>query len=104
MATPAERLQEHATATAPIRIITAAALFDGHDAAIHLVRRLLQGRGAEVIHLGHSRGVQEIVRAVLQEDVDAVAISSYQGGHLEYFGFLVAEMQHLQRAYPGASW
>ena len=62
--------------------MTAAALFDGHDAAINMIRRLLQQQGAEVIHLGHNRSVSEVVEAALQEDVDGVAVSSYQGGHL----------------------
>lgn len=73
----------------PIRFLTAASLFDGHDAAINVIRRVLQDAGAEVIHLGHNRGVQEIVRAAIQEDVDGIAISSYQGGHNEYFKYLI---------------
>ena len=73
----------------PLRFVTAASLFDGHDAAITVMRRIIQAQGAEVIHLGHDRSVQEVVRAALQEDVDGVAISSYQGGHLEYFRYLV---------------
>ncbi len=83
----------------PIRVLTAAALFDGHDAAINIIRRILQGQGAEVIHLGHNRSVQEIVTACLQEDVDAVAVSSYQGGHIEFFTYLVSSLrdQGLQR-------
>jgi methylmalonyl-CoA mutase len=72
-----------------VRLVTAAALFDGHDAAINLMRRLLQATGAEVIHLGHNRSVREIVDAALQEDVQGVAITSYQGGHLEFFKYLV---------------
>ncbi|MBK8460400.1 MAG: fused isobutyryl-CoA mutase/GTPase IcmF [Micropruina sp.] len=72
----------------PVRFITAAALFDGHDAAINLVRRLLQAQGAEVVHLGHDRSVEEVVTAAIEEDVQGVAVSSYQGGHLEYFGYL----------------
>ncbi|MBF0409273.1 MAG: methylmalonyl-CoA mutase family protein [Candidatus Riflebacteria bacterium] len=71
-----------------IRIVTATALFDGHDVSINLMRRLLQSAGAEVIHLGHNRGVMEIVDAAVQEDVQAVAVSSYQGGHVEFFKFL----------------
>ena len=74
---------------APLRVVTAASLFDGHDAAINVMRRLIQSRGAEVIHLGHNRGVAEVVRAAIQEDADAVAISSYQGGHVEYFRYMV---------------
>jgi methylmalonyl-CoA mutase len=73
----------------PIRVLTAAALFDGHDAAINIMRRILQAQGAEVIHLGHNRSVDEIVIAAVQEDVDAIAISSYQGGHVEFFEYLV---------------
>jgi len=73
----------------PVRFITAASLFDGHDAAINIMRRILQAQGAEVIHLGHDRGVEEVVTAALQEDVQGVAVSSYQGGHLEYFVYLV---------------
>ena len=73
----------------PVRFVTAAALFDGHDAAINIMRRLLIGMGAEVIHLGHNRSVEEIVTAALQEDVQGMAISSYQGGHVEYFKYAV---------------
>src|SRR2546421_9901541 len=72
-----------------IRFITAASLFDGHDASINIMRRILQGSGAEVIHLGHNRSVEEIVTAALQEDVQGIAISSYQGGHLEFFKYMV---------------
>src|SRR5882724_325002 len=72
-----------------IRFVTAASLFDGHDASINIMRRILQGSGAEVIHLGHNRSVGEIVDAALQEDVQGIAISSYQGGHLEYFKYMV---------------
>ncbi|MFD1540443.1 fused isobutyryl-CoA mutase/GTPase IcmF [Nonomuraea guangzhouensis] len=73
----------------PVRFVTAAALFDGHDAAINIMRRILQSQGAEVIHLGHNRSVDEIVTAAVQEDVQGVAISSYQGGHVEFFSYLV---------------
>ncbi len=84
---PAE--SEVATAVAaPIRIVTAGSLFDGHDAAINLMRRLMQAGGAEVIHLGHNRSAEEIVSAVIQEDAHAVAVTSYQGGHLEFFKYL----------------
>jgi methylmalonyl-CoA mutase len=76
-----------------IRVVTAAALFDGHDAAIHIMRRLLQAKGAEVIHLGHDRSVEDVAEAALQEDADAVAVSSYQGGHLEYFQYLVDRLR-----------
>src|SRR5438309_3141298 len=72
-----------------IRFVTAASLFDGHDASINIMRRILQGSGAEVIHLGHNRSVEEIVSAALQEDVQGIAISSYQGGHLEFFKYMV---------------
>jgi methylmalonyl-CoA mutase len=72
-----------------IRIVTATSLFDGHDAAINIMRRLLQQGGAEVIHLGHNRSVDEVVTAAIQEDVQAIAVSSYQGGHVEYFKYMV---------------
>ncbi|MFZ5556658.1 MAG: fused isobutyryl-CoA mutase/GTPase IcmF [Pseudomonadota bacterium] len=72
-----------------VRFVTAASLFDGHDASINIVRRILQANGAEVIHLGHNRSVEEIVTAALQEDAHAIALSSYQGGHLEYFKYMV---------------
>lgn len=72
-----------------VRFVTAASLFDGHDAAINIMRRILQGMGAEVIHLGHNRSVDEVVTAALQEDVQGIAISSYQGGHVEYFQYMV---------------
>ncbi|MBU1236913.1 MAG: cobalamin-dependent protein [Gammaproteobacteria bacterium] len=71
------------------RFVTAASLFDGHDAAINIMRRILQASGAEVIHLGHNRSVGEIVNAALQEDVQGIAISSYQGGHIEYFKYMI---------------
>jgi methylmalonyl-CoA mutase len=72
----------------PVRLVTAAALFDGHDAAINIMRRLLQASGAEIVHLGHNRSVAEIVTAALQEDAQGVAITSYQGGHMEFFTYL----------------
>ncbi|MDH4167505.1 MAG: cobalamin-dependent protein, partial [Gammaproteobacteria bacterium] len=72
---------------APLRFVSAASLFDGHDAAINIIRRLLQAHGAEVVHLGHNRSVADIVRAALQEDADGIACSSYQGGHVEYFKY-----------------
>ncbi len=71
-----------------IRIVTAASLFDGHDASINIMRRIIQASGAEVIHLGHNRSVQEIVDCAIQEDAQAIAITSYQGGHLEYFKYM----------------
>ncbi|OZM77803.1 fused isobutyryl-CoA mutase/GTPase IcmF [Pseudonocardia sp. MH-G8] len=73
----------------PVRFVTAASLFDGHDAAINIMRRILQRQGAEVVHLGHNRSVDEVVAAAIQEDAQGVAISSYQGGHVEYFSYLV---------------
>lgn len=72
----------------PVRFVTAASLFDGHDASINIMRRILQAQGCEVIHLGHDRSVEQVVRAVLQEDAQGVAVSSYQGGHVEYFRYL----------------
>ena len=74
---------------APLRFVSAASLFDGHDAAINIIRRLLQAHGAEVVHLGHNRSVADIVRAAIQEDADGIAVSSYQGGHNEYFRYMV---------------
>ncbi|MEI8278810.1 MAG: methylmalonyl-CoA mutase family protein [Bacteroidota bacterium] len=71
-----------------IRIVTAASLFDGHDASINIMRRIMQSNGAEVIHLGHDRGVQEVVDCAIQEDANAIAITSYQGGHVEYFKYM----------------
>jgi isobutyryl-CoA mutase len=78
-----------APARRPLRFVSAASLFDGHDAAINMIRRLLQARGAEVVHLGHNRSVADIVRAAIDEDADAIAVSSYQGGHNEYFTYMV---------------
>ena len=72
----------------PIRIVTAASLFDGHDASINIMRRILQDMGAEVIHLGHNRSVQDVVTTALQEGAQGIAVSSYQGGHMEYFKFM----------------
>src|SRR5947207_6584594 len=72
-----------------IRFVTAASLFDGHDASINIMRRILQASGAEVIHLGHNRSVDEVVNAALQEDAQGVAVSSYQGGHLEFFKYMI---------------
>src|SRR5271156_959182 len=73
----------------PLRFVAAASLFDGHDAAINMIRRLLQAHGAEVVHLGHNRSVADIVRAAIQEDADAIAVSSSQGRHNEYFAYMV---------------
>jgi methylmalonyl-CoA mutase len=77
----------------PVRFVTAASLFDGHDAAINIMRRILQSQGVEVIHLGHNRSVDEVVTAAVQEDVQGVAVSSYQGGHVEYFRYLVDQLR-----------
>src|ERR1700683_2299200 len=71
-----------------IRIVTAASLFDGHDAAINIMRRILQSKGAEIIHLGHNRSVSEIVECAIEEDVQGIAITSYQGGHVEFFKYI----------------
>ena len=77
----------------PLRFVTAASLFDGHDAAINIIRRLLQDEGAEVVHLGHNRSVEDIVHAAVQEGVQGVAVSSYQGGHMEFFKYLVDRLR-----------
>ncbi len=79
--------------SAPLRFVTAASLFDGHDAAINIMRRLIQAQGAEVIHLGHNRSVDDIVRAAIQEDADGIAISSYQGGHNEFFRYVIDRLK-----------
>ena len=79
--------------THKIRIVTAASLFDGHDAAINLMRRLMQASGAEVIHLGHNRSVADIVNCAIQEDVQGIAVTSYQGGHLEFFKYMYDLLQ-----------
>src|ERR1035437_4322631 len=71
-----------------MRIVTAAGLFDGHDAAINIMRRIIQASGAEVIHLGHDRSVEEVVNTAIQEDANAIAMTSYQGGHIEYFKYM----------------
>jgi methylmalonyl-CoA mutase len=77
----------------PIRLITASSLFDGHDASINIMRRIFMSQGCEVIHLGHNRSVQEVVDAALEEDAQGVAVSSYQGGHVEYFEYLVESLR-----------
>ena len=77
----------------PVRLVTASALFDGHDASINIMRRIFQSQGAEVIHLGHNRSVREVVDAAIEEDVHGVAVSSYQGGHVEYFEYLVESLR-----------
>ncbi|GIJ72344.1 fused isobutyryl-CoA mutase/GTPase IcmF [Virgisporangium ochraceum] len=77
----------------PVRFVTASSLFDGHDASINIMRRILQSQGAEVVHLGHNRSVREVVDAAVEEDVQGVAVSSYQGGHVEYFEYLVDSLR-----------
>lgn len=91
MSTPATSIPAVSAQTnpTPLRFVTAASLFDGHDAAINIMRRLIQSQGAEVIHLGHNRSVKDVVDAAIQEDADGIAISSYQGGHMEYFRYMV---------------
>src|SRR5512135_692638 len=81
--------QRRASARHKIRFVTATSLFDGHDASINVMRRILQASGAEVIHLGHNRAVEEIVTAALDEDVQGIAVSSYQGGHVEFFKYML---------------
>ncbi|GAB2656619.1 methylmalonyl-CoA mutase family protein [Arenimonas aestuarii] len=89
MSTPANQLPDRDPERSPLRFVTAASLFDGHDAAINIMRRLIQSQGVEVVHLGHNRSVEDVVRAALQEDADGIALSSYQGGHTEYFKYMV---------------
>src|ERR1035438_302068 len=79
---PPYKLKNH------IRIVTAASLFDGHDASINIMRRIIQASGAEVIHLGHDRSVSDVVNCAIQEDANAIAMTSYQGGHNEYFKYM----------------
>ena len=88
MAEDAEEQPVFETSTGPVRVITAASLFDGHDAAINVMRRLIQSSGAEVIHLGHDRSAKDVVDCAVQEDAHAVALTSYQGGHVEYFTYI----------------
>src|SRR5262245_41491910 len=76
-----------------VRFVTATSLFDGHDASINIMRRILQASGAEVIHLGHNRSVEDVVTTALEEDVQGIAISSYQGGHIEYFKYMVDQLR-----------
>ena len=80
-----------------VRLVTATSLFDGHDVSINLMRRLLQEGGAEVIHLGHNRSVDEIANTALQEDAQGIAVSSYQGGHMEFFRYLLERVNKLGR-------
>lgn len=96
---PADQSSEPAAERKWIRFVTAASLFDGHDAAINIMRRILQSSGAEVIHLAHNRSVRDIVEAAVQEDADAIAISSYQGGHIEYFKYLVDRLRELDASH-----
>ncbi len=93
MSKPASDLPGVSGKNAPLRFVTAASLFDGHDAAINIMRRLIQAQGAEVIHLGHNRSVEDIVRAAIQEDADGIAVSSYQGGHNEFFRYMVDRLR-----------
>jgi methylmalonyl-CoA mutase len=86
VAMPTELVREH---DRPVRVVTSTALFDGHDAAINIMRRILQDQGAEVIHLGHNRTALEVVEAAIEEDAAAIALSSYQGGHVEFFKYVV---------------
>ena len=79
----------------PVRFVTAASLFDGHDASINIMRRILQAQGAEVIHLGHNRSVDEIVKAAIEEDAHGIAVSSYQGGHVEFYKYMVDRLNAL---------
>ncbi len=79
----------------PVRFVTAASLFDGHDAAINIMRRVLQSQGAEVVHLGHDRSVETVARTAIEEDAQGIALSSYQGGHVEYFSYLVHRLAEL---------
>jgi methylmalonyl-CoA mutase len=95
MNTAASNLPGALSRSGPLRFVTAASLFDGHDAAINIMRRLIQAQGAEVIHLGHNRSVEDIVRAAIQEDADGIAVSSYQGGHMEFFRYMVDRLRAL---------
>src|SRR3954452_18471798 len=81
------------TPTSPVRLVTAASLFDGHDASINIMRRIFMSQGCEVVHLGHNRSVAEVVDAAIEEDAQGVAVSSYQGGHVEYFEYLVQSLK-----------
>ena len=89
-----------------VRIVTAASLFDGHDAAINIMRRIMQRSGCEVIHLGHDRSVDEVVNCAIQEDAQGIAMTSYQGGHMEYFKYmkdLLEEKGDVERAFLAAA-
>ena len=76
-----------------IRVLTAASLFDGHDASINIMRRLIQATGVEVVHLGHNRSANDIVKSAIEEDVQSIAITSYQGGHIEFFKYIFDLLQ-----------
>ncbi|WP_374249624.1 methylmalonyl-CoA mutase family protein [Thermomonas sp.] len=99
MSSPAPSMTHLNPEATPLRFVTAASLFDGHDAAINIMRRLIQAQGAEVIHLGHNRSVEDVVRAALQEDADAIALSSYQGGHVEYLKYMVDMLKQRDAAH-----
>ena len=99
MSTPAANLPASQVESTPLRFVTAASLFDGHDAAINIMRRLIQAQGAEVVHLGHNRSVEDVVRAALQEDADGIALSSYQGGHVEYLKYMVDMLKERNAAH-----
>src|SRR5574338_1270738 len=90
MSSPASQIPatEARTDATPLRIVTAGSLFDGHDAAINIMRRIMQSKGAEIIHLGHNRSVHEIVECAIEEDAQGIAITSYQGGHVEFFKYM----------------
>ena len=82
-----------------VRIVTAASLFDGHDAAINIMRRIIQATGCEIIHLGHDRSVEEVVNCAIEEDANAIAITSYQGGHTEYLKYMYDLLQEKNAPY-----
>ncbi len=101
MAATAENIKlvhDFVEAGRPLRFVTATSLFDGHDASINVIRRILQASGVEVIHLGHNRSVREIVTTAVQEDADGIAVSSYQGGHIEYFKYIIDMLAELGRS------
>ncbi len=95
---PATAASKSYTPKNPVRFVTAASLFDGHDASINIMRRILQSGGVEVIHLGHNRSVAEVVNAAVQEDAQGIALSSYQGGHVEYFKYMVDLLKQAGRS------
>ena len=85
------------TAQNAVRVVTATSLFDGHDASINIMRRMLQDSGAEVIHIGHNRSANEVVEAAIEEDAQGIAVSSYQGGHVEFFKYMVDLLKEKRR-------